>query len=770
MDIQGTSGSSLEGLARGFASTCPMTDGMETLALLLSPDGTILDLNQRMALALGKSVPDLKGTLFWPHLPSDCRKAVEAAFQRAVSDRRPRHEDLKCGGHWHDCRIAPSVGQSGEVIGVVVLAWDITEHKRAEEALRESEERFRQIAEKIESVFWIADPHISQMNYVSPAYERIWGRTCESLYQQPRSFLENVHPEDRERVVRNLRAELDHHQAAFEIEYRIQRPDGLIRWIRDRGFPVRDHEGKLAQLVGIADDVTERRRAEDSARLQSQVLTSMNEGVVLVRSSDSRIVLTNPKFDALLGYEAGELVGQHIAIVNAPTHLSPEEVAAEVGLQLRAHGGWEGEILNRKKDGALLWCHCSISRFIHNDHGEVWVAVQGDITERKRLEERLRQSQKMEGIGHLAGGIAHEFNNILAAMMASLSLVRTAQMDVESRAMLAVTDDLAKKAADIVKRLLAFSRQSVMRAEPMDWVAAVSEQSAMLSRLLGERIRLEFSTGEHLSRVNGDRTLLEQVLMNLCLNARDAMKDGGVLRLEMEEDEISPEQASRHGEYPAGRYVRLSVTDTGCGMDERTMERLFEPFFTTKQVGKGTGLGLSTVKGIVEQLNGWVEVESQVGKGSTFRVCLPALTEPVALTPPDAAPPASQGQGGTILLVEDDVRLRELARLVLTKGGYTLLEAQDPEEALGIWRHHRNAIDLVYSDIVMPGELSGRQLVERLLAEKPGLRVILTSGYHADLPDLTNVASDRIVYLPKPCPPKTLLSVIAKCLGASHPS
>ncbi len=253
--------------------------------------------------------------------------------------------------------------------------------------------------------------------------------------------------------------------------------------------------------------------------------------------------------------------------------------------------------------------------------------------------------------------------------------------------------------------------------------------------------------------------------MNLCLNARDAMKDGGVLRLSMEEKEISQDQASLHGDYPAGRYVCLSVTDTGCGMDARTMNRLFEPFFTTKQVGKGTGLGLSTVKGIIEQLKGWVEVESQFGKGSTFRVCLPALTEPVVTTPPEATPSSSQSSGGTILLVEDDVSLRELTRLVLAKAGYGLLEAKNAEEALEVWKDQGDEIDLVYSDMVMPGGLSGLQLVQRLLKERPGLRVILTSGYDADLPDLPTEASTSIMFVPKPCPPKTVLSAIAKCLG-----
>jgi signal transduction histidine kinase len=259
------------------------------------------------------------------------------------------------------------------------------------------------------------------------------------------------------------------------------------------------------------------------------------------------------------------------------------------------------------------------------------------------LEERLRQSQKLEGIGHLAGGIAHEFNNILAAMTMNLNLVQMSSLEAEARELLSEIEKLSRKAAALIKQLLAFSRQSMLQPQHVDVVAVVSRQCTMLERLLGERITLEFSSAPTLPWVNADKSMIEQVLLNLCLNARDAMKNGGLLRLRLEEAEVGAEQAMVRGEAQPGRYVCLSVTDTGCGMDERALKRLFEPFFTTKEVGQGTGLGLATVRGIVQQHHGWVEVESCVGKGSIFRVYLPAVARPAVA--PAAPEQEASGSG-----------------------------------------------------------------------------------------------------------------------------
>ena len=293
--------------------------------------------------------------------------------------------------------------------------------------------------------------------------------------------------------------------------------------------------------------------------------------------------------------------------------------------------------------------------------------------------------------------------------------------------------------------------------------AAVSKQGKILGRLLGERITLELSIADKLPWVNADMGMVEQVLLNLCLNARDAMKDGGLLRLCLRDAELVTEQTKAHVEAAPGSYVCLSVTDTGCGMDDRTLQRLFEPFFTTKDVGQGTGLGLATVRGIVQQLGGWVDVESCVGKGSTFRVCLPAVAQPSAapLAPQTEKPVPGQR---TILLVEDEPGLRRPVRMLLERIGYTVLEAADGNEALALWRKHPAEINLVYTDVVMPGGPTGIELADQMLAEEPGVKVIITSGYNADTFGLANLTGTSRVFVPKPCPAPNLLSLIQKCL------
>jgi len=258
--------------------------------------------------------------------------------------------------------------------------------------------------------------------------------------------------------------------------------------------------------------------------------------------------------------------------------------------------------------------------------------------------------------------------------------------------------------------------------------------------------------------------MIDQVLLNLCLNARDAMKEGGQLWLDLAEVEIGERQARAQEGAKSGRYVCLSVADTGCGMGERTLKRLFEPFFTTKDIGQGTGLGLATVRGIVQQHGGWVEVDSRVGKGSTFRVYLPALARTQAAPPVSPRQALVSGQG-TILVVEDEPMLRTTSRKLLARAGYMVLEAAEGQEALALWQQKRSEIDLLFTDMVMPGELNGLQLAERLLAEKPGLKVIITSGYHTDLPNLPQLPETSIVYVPKPCSPGDLTALIRKCLS-----
>ena len=447
-------------------------------------------------------------------------------------------------------------------------------------------------------------------------------------------------------------------------------------------------------------------------------------------------------------------------------HVLPEdrpEMERTFSQAVATQSDWSFECRIRRADGKVRWIWVRGGH--ERDFGGKVNRMSGlvrDITERKRMEDRAQQLQKMEAIGQLTGGVTHEFNNILAAVMMNLELVQTLSPGAEARELLGGALGSCQRAADLIKQLLAYSRQSVMPRQPMDLAAMVSKQCQVMGRLVGERITIECSIADKLAWVNADMGMMEQVLFNLCLNARDAMKEGGLLQVRLTEVEVGAEQAKAHDKQP-GRHVCLSVTDNGCGMNDQTMQRLFEPFFTTKDIGQGTGMGLATVRGMVQQHDGWVEVESCVGKGSTFQVYLPAVAQPPAAPAVPRVEKLVRGQG-TILVVEDESEVRQLIRMILVKTGYKVLEAADGPEALALWREHRAEIDLVYTDMVLPGGLSGISLAERVLADKPWVKVIITSGYNIEMPDMSKATESSLVYLPKPSPAATLISLIQKCL------
>jgi len=495
--------------------------------------------------------------------------------------------------------------------------------------------------------------------------------------------------------------------------------------------------------------------AESEERLRS-VLDNAADAV-FIASPEGQYVYVNRAASALLDYAREELLSMGI-----PDITPPEEISLVQGVlqRLQAEKQVRVEMQLKRKDGALVPVEFNGTRL---PDGNVYGSCR-DVTERKRLEEQMRQVQKMEAIGRLAGGVAHEFNNILAGILMSLELAHQSTDPAERSTLLRDAEAGSQRAAHLVKQLLAFGRRSMMQRQPLDLAVTVANQLPMLRESLGDRIRLEFVPPQALPLIKADKTLMEQVLLNLCLNARDAMNTGGRLCLSLKEEVVAEEHSKRILDARAGHFVCWSVSDTGCGMDERALERLFEPFFTTKDVGQGTGLGLATVRGIIQQHQGWIEVESRVGEGTTFVIYLP-VDEAARVVAP-AAPSETHPSSGTILVVEDEPMLRRLTKLVLVGKGYNVLEAGDASEALALWANYRAEIDLIFTDMVMPGELSGLELGQRALAEKSGLKVIITSGYNTDQVDLEKVAKASIVYLPKPCPPGELLEVIGKCLRA----
>jgi CheY-like chemotaxis protein len=375
----------------------------------------------------------------------------------------------------------------------------------------------------------------------------------------------------------------------------------------------------------------------------------------------------------------------------------------------------------------------------------------------------------MEAFGQLAGGVAHDFNNILAVIMGYTNLIMESEdLSAEQKEQLKQVYSAGERAANLTRQLLTFSRKKEMQVIPLDLNEVIGNMTKMLGRIIGEDIRLQCSYGSNLPTVQADEGMMEQVLMNLAVNARDAMPKGGQLIIGTDRIATDAAYVQSNPDARAGEFVCLSVRDSGCGMTPEIKARIFEPFFTTKGVGKGTGLGLATVFGIVKQHQGWIEVESQVGVGTTFKVLLAASARPDAVAGLAATQAKARGGKETILLVEDEVALRGLTKIILQRFGYRVLEAESGVAALSVWEEHGPQIDMLLTDMVMPDGLTGRELAKQLRARKPDLKVIYTSGYSMDSDGTTFRARDASKFLQKPYQSQKLAQVVRDCLDGKQ--
>jgi two-component system cell cycle sensor histidine kinase/response regulator CckA len=536
-------------------------------------------------------------------------------------------------------------------------------------------------------------------------------------------------------------------------------------------------------LEKLANDLTlglktlrarnEQQRAEEEIRKLSHAV-EQSANIVIITDAQGYIEYANPRFTETTGYTLEEAIGQHTRILKSG-HMPPEEYK-RLWETITAGKEWRGEFHNKRKTGELYWESASISP-IKNADGVIthFLAVKEDITESKRaeaaqarLEEQLRQAQRMECIGRLASGVAHDFNNLLTVIRGDCDLVRPSRPIGDPR-----TGDLeqirlaGERAAGLTRQLLAFSRQQVMAPTVLDLNDLVTNLHKMLGRLIGEDITLSTILQPGLWSITADPGQIEQVIMNLAVNARDAMPTGGRLTIETDNVRLDESYAQTHLEAPIGPCVMLAVTDTGHGMDKPTQARIFEPFFTTKEPDKGTGLGLATVYGIVKQSGGDIMVYSEPGQGTIFKIYLPA-SETALKSPVIAQPHPSVSRGGheTILLVEDEKTVRELVRLTLQAEGYTVLEADSGSEALSLAKHYQGQIDLLMTDVVMP-HMNGRELAEQLKALYPQLRILFMSGYTNETIVRHGVLATEIKFLPKPFSPVTLTSKVREVLDES---
>jgi two-component system cell cycle sensor histidine kinase/response regulator CckA len=772
-----------------------------------------------------------------------------------------------------------------DAVGRVMREKDLVEEQqRANVALRESEERFRLIAENVADLIAVLDLEGNRL-YNSPSYTEVLGDP-DKLLGTP-SF-DDIHPDDRERIKSVFRETVRTGQVQ-RTEYRFLLKDGSIRYIESQGSLIRDAQGNPSKVLVVSRDVTARKRAEETLRGSEvrfrRLFEAARDGILILDYATGNIADVNPFLEELLGYPKREMLGQKLwemgpfrdmvasklsfeelrdkgyvrcedlplqtrggrlaevefvsnvyevngqkviqcnirditarkkaerslvqlrAAVDASgevifmtdpegviTFVNPEftrlygytedEVVGKVTPRILKSGGtppeqyanlWEAilaknavkyEIVNKTKEGKRVIVESSANPILdERENITGFLAIQRDVTARKALEDQLRQAQKMEAIGQLAGGVAHDFNNLLTIINGYAQLVlEKLEPDNPLRPKLEEISKAGDRAEALTRQLLAFARRQVLSPQLLNLNDVLAGMERMLPRLIGEAIELVYEPGKELGIVKADQGQIEQVIMNLAVNARDAMPHGGKLTFGTANVELDEGYAQGHAEVVPGRYVLMSVSDNGVGMDAGTLSHIFEPFFTTKERGKGTGLGLSTVFGIVKQSGGHVSAYSEVGLGTTVKIYLPRVEAAAQRAQAqEARSPATMGGKETILLVEDEEALGNLAAKVLEDYGYKVLKSNGGEDALRIEQQYKEPIALLLTDVVMP-KMSGRDVAKHLNLLRPKMKVLYMSGYTDDAIVRHGILEDGVYFLQKPFTPGSLARKVREVL------
>ena len=597
----------------------------------------------------------------------------------------------------------------------------------------------------------------------NPAAERIFGWSENEALGSRLPFV----PAEKQEEFLALRRRALLGEVFTEPELHRRRADGSPIIVSVSTSPLRGPDGTIYGIMSILMDVTERKAAEESQARLTMAVEQAGECIV-VTDTRGTIQYVNPAFERITGYDRMEVIGRNPRILKSGRQ--DPAFYTDLWQTLRRGEVWRGTFLNRRRDGTLYEEDAVISQ-VRDPSGQVvnYVAVKRDVTDVRRMEEQLRQSQKMEAVGRLAGGVAHDFNNLLTAISGYSDLLlhrlpeySSLRRDVEE------IRKAGDRAAALTSQLLAFSRRQILQPKVLDLNAVVTNMGQMLRRLVGEDIVLSTDLSPSLSCVKVDPGQIEQVIVNLALNARDAMPDGGRITVATADADLSPAYAVAHPEVRPGPHVLLTVADTGHGMDDETQAHLFEPFFTTKERGRGTGLGLATVYGIVQQSGGHIRVNSAADSGSTFLIYLPRVEAPEdgdqgAVRP--LLPFPSPGTE-TVLLAEDEEVVRRFAREILSENGYKVLDAGSGREALLLSEAHRGEIHLLLTDVVMP-KMSGRELTERIRPLRPNLRILYMSGYTDDATLRDGVLADGISFLQKPFTPEGLARKVREVLDSA---
>jgi PAS domain S-box-containing protein len=748
---------------------------------LLDADGRIVFSTDSLRATLGYAPGEKIGHSVLDLIHPEDRQAAEPLLRDVLqvpghvarADLRVQHKD----GSWRDLEVVAVNRLDDAAISAIVVNYhDVTERKRGADQLRRTME-FVSLAHAVAHIgTWEWDIASDVVTWSDETY-RIFGVEPAAGPMSVEDYLGLIHPEDRD-TVREAVSRAIESRAPFEVDHRIVRPDGSLRSLHGRGGIVSDSTGRPVRLIGAVLDITGRKQAEEALRQANdrlQVIIQSSPLAILSLDAAGIVQMWNPAAERVFGWTAEEVTGLPLPGV-------PEGKEEEFGdLRRRVLQGESVtgvELVRRRKDGAAVTVNLFAAP-LHEADGRITgiLGLVEDVTGVKRLEQQFLQAQKMEAVGQLAGGVAHDFNNLLTVILGSTELLlEILPSDHPGREDAEETRKAALRAADLTRQLLAFSRQQVLAPRVLNLNDVVASMDRMLQRSIGDDVELRTVLAQDLGAVRADPGQLEQVIVNLAVNARDAMPRGGKLTIETANVALDEAYVEAHTVVVPGAYVMLAVSDTGTGMDAATQARAFEPFFTTKPKGKGTGLGLATAYGIVKQSGGYVWVYSEPGRGTTFEIYLPRIDAPVERASPDPVITASLRGSETILLVEDQEEVRGLIRKMLEARGYPVLVAASGLEALHLAREletlrlaeqHRQTIDLLVTDVVMPG-MSGRDVALLLAPAFPKMKVLYLSGYTDESIVHHGVLEPGIAFLQKPFTSEALARKVRDVLDSSR--
>ena len=676
---------------------------------------------------------------------SQLRDANEA-LSRKDEDRERREEALRRASNELEIRVQERTAAELET-AVSNLRSEVVERKRAVGALAASEQSYKVLFESIPHPMWVYDVETLAFLAVNDAAVAHYGYSPEEFLSMT---ILDIGPPDEIPVVLNAVRALSPEDATTQVFRRHRRRDGTLIDVEDISREV-VLGGRRARLV-LATDITNRKRQEEALQESEEryrTVTESTADTIITIDEDSTILFVNRAAEQAFGYTTQEMLGQKLTML-IPEHLkSVHQAGVARYVAPGKHIVWAAtELIGLHKTGREIPLEVSFGEFMRKGR-RFRTGIVRDNTEREQLHSHLRQSQKMEAIGQLAGGVAHDFNNLLTVISGYCELALTAaDIDHKLRHHLDQISEAGKRAKLLVAQLLAFSRKQVLQPRVLDLNEVVASTHEMLRRLIGEDIDLVSIPRPGLGHVLADAGQIEQLILNLSVNARDAMPTGGKLTIETDNVELDEDYARTHAEVFPGRYVLVAVSDTGYGMDAATRARIFEPFFTTKRLGKGTGLGLSTVYGIVKQSDGHIWLYSEIGKGTTFKVYLPRVDEPVETNQALIEHPESLRGSETLLLAEDEAAVRRLARSVLEMYGYNVLEAASGAEAIELLKQTAH-IALLITDVVMP-QMSGKELAATAGTVSPKIRVLYLSGYAENAIVHHGVLEEGVSFLAKP--------------------